>query len=185
MTAESPIPSPFPAVRGSAQRWRGECIGLFAEAEQRLSAVLVRTSNVPAYAAVKPAFPHLVGQKFERLRKLVGLDGPMKRHAASALSALDAFALHNGLRTILCHGELEVAVTENESRIFLFRFVNFRNGVASTTTSAFSHAEADTRRNELMAATTALKAELSVLEKALPRSAPAGSAAVKPTSGSK
>ena len=181
MSSDAAPPNPFPAVRGSAQRWRGECIGLFAEAEQRLGAVLVRAANVPAYAAVKPVFPHLVGQKFDRLRKLVGLDGPMKRHATAAIAALDAFAAHNDLRTILCHGELVVAVTENESRMFLFRVVNFRNGVASTTTSAFSHAEADARRNELMAATRALNAALSALEKALPRAALAGNAAVTPT----
>lgn len=163
----------FTAARGAANRWRGECIGLFAEVEQSLSTVLIRAQYVPAYAALKPAFPHLVGQKFERIRKLLSLGGPMQQHSTLALAALDAFALHDELRTTLCHGELEVGITENESRLFLFKTRNLRNKVAGLSTTAFSQSEAESRRNELQAAAAAMKTALAMLEKTLPRVAPA------------
>lgn len=164
--------NPFPAARGSAHKWRGECISCFAEVEQRLSALLIRSHNTPTYAALKPAFPHLVGQKFARLRKLLELEGPLKQRAAHATDELDAFAQHDDLRTLLCHGELEVGITENESRIYLFKVRNFRNKIAGVATTAFSQSDADARRNELKASVESMLSELAALEKLLPRAAP-------------
>lgn len=170
MTAESP--SPYPAVRGAANRWRGECIGIFAEVEYQLSKVLVRINNVPGYAAIKPVFPLLVGQKFDRLRKLLMLDGPLKSEAQRALAALDGLAAHDGLRTMLCHGHLEVGITEHESRLFLFKVLEFRSNRAGKTVFAFSQSEADVRRTELRTAANTMIAQLQSLERLLPRTAP-------------
>ena len=173
MTIEIPPlpPNTFPAARGAANKWRGECISLFAEAEQYLGALLIRAQNVPAYAALKPVFPHLVGQKFERLRKLVAANGPMRQRESSAITALDAFAVHNDLRVIICHGELDVAVTESSVRIFLFKIVAFRNNTASWTTTTFTQSEADIRRCQLAAAVKALTTEMALLKKTLPTNA--------------
>lgn len=169
MNAE--VPNPFPAARGAANKWRGECIGIFAEVEQRLSTLLIRSLNVSIYATLKPAFPHLVGQKFERLRKLLALDGPMQRHAIAAMALLETFAAHDELRILLCHGELDVGITEDKSRLFLFTVRNFRHNIAGCNTIAFSQSEADARRNDLKTAADSLSAKLAELEKTLPRQA--------------
>ena len=51
---------------------------LLAQIERAVSTVLVHASALPEYKALKPAFPHLMGQKLERLRKLISEDGPFK-----------------------------------------------------------------------------------------------------------
>lgn len=155
----------YAEARRAAFNWRGECIGYFTTVEQRVSALLVRAQDVSPYAEVKPPFPHLVGQRFERLRKLLELDGPMRSHAEQAVRALDEFAMHDELRTFLCHGELEVAITKDETVVFLFRVLNFRKQSAVETKMWANQSDVNKQRRKLSAATEALVDTLASLEK--------------------
>src|SRR3546814_542587 len=103
----------FRAARSKAHAWRGSCINKLAEVEQRLSSVLTRAAGELSYSGIKPVFPHLVGQKFIRLRKLLELTGPLKQHSKVLLPNLVAFAALDELRTHLCHGSLTVAVSDD------------------------------------------------------------------------
>jgi hypothetical protein len=71
---------------------RGEVIDLFAQVEHTVNAVLVHAAALPEYKTLKPAFPHLLGQKLERLRQLKTEVGPLRSHANGVAPLVDKLA---------------------------------------------------------------------------------------------
>ena len=102
---------------------RGEVIDLFAQVERAVSAVLVHAAALPKYKAVKPAFPHLIGQKLERLRMLIGDGGPLISHAGGVAALVDKLAAFEDLRHFMAHGTVEVALKQSGDPIYVFRMI--------------------------------------------------------------
>lgn len=162
----------FLAARGWADKWRGQCIGLFAQMEAALGFLLVRSRHVPCYSDMRPAWPHLVGQRIDRARKLLAMDGPLKRHAEKMAPVLDAWAAEYEFRNFLCHGALEVAITSDHKVIFLFQMTEMRgsNPVERALPISQSAAGQRLKRLEIIAKTTI--AELERVTGPLPKAPP-------------
>lgn len=157
----------FVAPRAAANEWRGACLGKFADVEQRVSLVLLAAAADPAYACQKTPLPHLVGPKFVHLRKLLPLNGPMKRHATSVIERLDDFSRFDDLRTHLCHGSMKIAITEEGEWLASFKVLCFRSGLATRSSVTFTQGEADTAQADLWRSAQILMSQLGNLEKAM------------------
>ena len=88
----------YDAARRAAQMLRGEVIDLFAQIERAVSTLLVRAAALPEYKDLKPAFPHLMGLKLERLRILTSEAGPLKSRLNGISPLVDKLASFEELR---------------------------------------------------------------------------------------
>ena len=102
---------------------RGEVIDLFAQIERAVSTVLVHAAALPEYKALKPALPHLMGQKLERLRKLMSEAGPLKSRINGVAPLVEKLTSFEDLRHFMAHGTVEVALKQNGEPIYIFRMI--------------------------------------------------------------
>ncbi len=167
ITKQPPAAATFSSARNAAQTWRGQCIDVFAEVEQRTNSLLIKAMSIPAYAdlKLKPAFPVLVGQKYERLRKLLTIEGPLQLHGETAALSLEAFLKFHDLRNLLCHGALQVTLAEDQSPYYIF--VILKPIGAGPGSTAIRQSDTIEMRNSLKSAARALMIELAALENAL------------------
>ena len=81
---QQPRQTLFTAIRQASRRsyrnaWVARGGSANAQIERAVSTVLVHAAAaLPEYKTLKPALPHLMGQKLERLRKLMSEAGPLK-----------------------------------------------------------------------------------------------------------
>jgi hypothetical protein len=113
--------SGYEKAQRAAQMLRGEVIDLFAQAEHAVNEVLIHAAALPDYKMLKPAFPHLMGKKLERLRKLITEVGPLRAHANGIAYLIDKLTSFEKLRHFMAHGIVEVALKENGEPIYVFR----------------------------------------------------------------
>ncbi len=113
--------SGYDKAQRAAQMLRGEVIDLFAQAEHAVNGVLIHAAALPEYKALKPAFPHLMGKKLERLRKLMTEVGPLRVHAGGVAPLIDKLASFEELRRFMAHGIVEVALKQGGEPIYLFQ----------------------------------------------------------------
>ncbi len=147
------------AQRG-AHTLRGEVIDLFAQIERAVGTVLVRAAALPEYRALKPAFPHLMGQKLERLRKLMSEAGPLKSRADEVTPLVDKLASFQDLRIFMAHGTVEVALKQCGEPIYVFRMICSPSDGLTGSTLTLTGPEAQSRRAVLADIAKALESKL-------------------------
>ena len=143
-----------------AQRLRGEVIDLFAQIERAVSTVLVCAAALPEYKALKPAFPHLMGQKLERLRKLMNEVGPLKSRADEVAPLVDKLASFEDLRTFMAHGTVEVALKQSGEPIYVFSMIGAASGGSADSILTLTRPEAQSRKARLADIAKALASKL-------------------------
>ena len=156
---QSPQKSGYDVAQRAAQMLRGEVIDLFAQIERAVSTVLVHASTLPEYKALKPAFPHLMGQKLERLRKLMSEDGPLKSRINGVAPLVEKLASFEDLRHFMAHGTVEVALKQSGEPIYIFRVICDPDGEIDPTLT-LTRPEAQSRRARLADITKALASKL-------------------------
>lgn len=116
MNAQLPILAGGPMVDFHAacarlNQWRGQMVENFARCEQAVTETLAQLSACATMPEVKGVkFPHLVGQRYDRLATLLSAPAKPSEHAKVALAALARFQTHDAFRAMLCHGVTKVAV---------------------------------------------------------------------------
>ena len=150
----------YDAAQRAAQMLRGEVIDLFAQIERAVSTVLVRAAALPEYKALKPAFPHLMGQKLERLRKLMSEAGPLKSRADEVAPLVDKLASFEDLRTFMAHGTVEVALKQSGEPIYVFSMISAPSDGLTGSTLTLTRPEAQSRRAVLADIAKALASKL-------------------------
>lgn len=121
----------FDAACARLNEWRGQMVENFARAEQAATETLVRLNETaPPVKGVK--FPHLVGQRYDRLRLLLAASAAPTAHERIAEAALADFRSHDGLRTMLCHGVTKVAVDRGGGWVALMTLTSFKGGSSTT-----------------------------------------------------
>ena len=113
--------SGYDKAQRAAQMLRGEVIDLFAQVEHAVNGVLIHAAALLEYKTLKPAFPHLLGKKLERLRKLMTEVGPLRAHANRVAPLLDRLASFEELRRFMAHDVVEVALKQSGEPIYVFR----------------------------------------------------------------
>jgi len=113
--------SGYDKAQRAAQMLRGEVIDLFAQVEHAVNGVLIHAAALPEYKTLKPAFPHLMGKKLERLRMLLTEVGPLRAHANRVAPLIDRLASFEELRRFMAHGVVEVALKQSGEPIYVFR----------------------------------------------------------------
>jgi hypothetical protein len=151
--------SGYDEAQRAAQRLRGEVIDLFAQIERAVSTVLIHAAALPEYKALKPALPRLMGQKLERLRKLMSEAGPLKSHINGVAPLVDKLASFEPLRRFMAHGTVEVALKQNGEPIYIFRMICDHDGKTDLTL-ILTRSEAQSRRARLADITKALASKL-------------------------
>jgi hypothetical protein len=158
----------FSNARNTALRFRGEILDHFGLVEQALSLVLVKAAELPEYAAFRPAFPHSLGLRLERLRKLIEAPGPLAAHRPVLAPLVERLMEYEEVRHFMAHGALEVARSETGETLFVFAFVQTKGGKPRD-----AHLVLDRRRAQAVAARLARDAEalteqLGKVEAAMP-----------------
>lgn len=160
----------YDTAHRTAQTFRGEVIDLFAKIEQAVGAVLVHAATLPDYKALKPAFPHLMGLKLERLRQLMSNGGALNSRANGTASLVDKLASFEELRHFMAHGVVEVALKQNGEPIYVFRMITSASGVPSESTLILTRPEAQSRTARLADLAKALATKLEAITDGLAKS---------------
>jgi hypothetical protein len=151
--------SGYDVAQRAAQMLRGEVIDLFAQIERAVSTVLVHAAALPEYKGLRPALPHLMGQKLERLRKLMSEAGPLKSRISGVAPLVEKLASFEDLRHFMAHGTVEVALKQNGEPIYIFRMICDADGKTDPTLT-LTRPEAQSRRARLADITKALASKL-------------------------
>jgi hypothetical protein len=125
--ADQPTGSAVPD-RAAALRFRGEVLDSFGRLEQGLCQVLIRAAASPWYDFLKPAFPHSLGLRLERLRRLIELPGPFAARAQAVAARLERVAAHEEARHFMAHGALEAVTGADDRPLWVFAFTQTRGG---------------------------------------------------------
>jgi hypothetical protein len=142
---------------------RGEVIDLFAQVEHAVTAVLVHAAALPEYKSLKPALPHLLGQKLERLRQLKTEAGPLRAYANGVAPLVDKLAPFEDLRHFMAHGIVEVALKQNGEPIYVFR-ISCPSSCGSTgSTLTLTRPDAQSRTARLAGTVRALASKLEAI----------------------
>jgi hypothetical protein len=130
---------------------RGEVIDLFAQIERAVSTVIVHAAALPEYNALRPALPHLMGQKLERLRKLISEAGPLKSRLGGVAPLVEKLASFEDLRHYMAHGTVEVALKQDGEPIYIFRMICDPESMRNPTSAfALSGRQGRCRRGRLL-----------------------------------
>ena len=159
---KSGMTSPRAAQR-AALRLRGEVIDHFAQVERAVSAILVHAAALPEYAPLRPVFPHLMGQKLDRLRKLMSQPGPLGSRAEEVIPLIEKLTPFEELRHFMAHATAEVAVEPNGEPIYVFRMICAPSDEFPDSTLTLTRREAQSRSARLAAIAKALASKLEEL----------------------
>ena len=135
MNAQTKITIAVPLVdfEGACARlnqWRGQMIENFARCEQAVTETLALL-NATTSAVSGAKFPHLVGQRYDRLELLLTAAGSQTGHIKVARAAIAQFRTHDGLRALLCHGVTKIAVDRGGEWVALLTLMSFKAGTTS------------------------------------------------------
>lgn len=111
------------AARKSANAFRGALLDHYGRLEQAIVLVLVAASRRPEYREVTGKLPLLFGLKIELLRKLANGDGSLKESLKQIPTLLDQLAPYDEVRHMMAHGRVEIAHTEQQTTVYLFRML--------------------------------------------------------------
>jgi hypothetical protein len=141
----------FDAACASLNQWRGQMVENFARCEQAVTETLAQLNTsapVPEVKGLK--FPHLVGQRYDRLAALLSAPAQPSGHAKVALAALERFRTHDALRTMLCHGVTKVAVNRAGQWVAVMTLVSFKSSQTTTDKLTLEEDEACARLEQLI-----------------------------------
>lgn len=129
-------------------RWRGNCVQRFAQTETAVTETLLVLNAVPEKgASVK--LPHLIGQRFEALKLVLGPEGAFAKEGVIAHEAITAFLLREQLRAFLCHGVAKVALERSGNWIAIFYLTTLRSQKCERTQLVVTQAEANAMLEEI------------------------------------
>jgi hypothetical protein len=153
----------FHTAQRGALMLRGEVLDQFAQIERAISAILLHAATLPEYAALRPVFPHLMGQKLERLRKLMSEPGPLGSRADEVIPLIDKLAPFEDLRHFMAHATAEVALKQNGEPIYVFRMICAPSGKDADSTLTLTRQEAQSRSARLAASAKDLALKLEAI----------------------
>jgi hypothetical protein len=113
-------------------QWRGQMIENFARCEQAVTETLALL-NAASIAVKGVKFPHLVGQRYDRLEGLLTVAEPQTGHIKGARASITQFRIHDGLRAMLCHGVTKIAIDRAGEWVALLTLMKFQAGTTSIT----------------------------------------------------
>lgn len=131
----------FDAACSRLNQWRGQMTENFARCEQAVTETLAAL-NATGIEVKGTKFPHLVGQRYERLAAILSSDAFQSAHRKSALGAIDQFRTHDSMRTMLCHGVTKMAVDRMGEWLALMTLTSFKGGGTTTTKLTLQECEA-------------------------------------------
>lgn len=131
----------FDAACSRLNQWRGHMTENFARSEQAVTETLAAL-NATDIEVKGTKFPHLVGQRYERLAAILSSGVIQSGHRKAALSAIGRFRAHDSLRTMLCHGVTKMAVDRTGEWLALMTVTSFKAGSTTTTTLTLQECEA-------------------------------------------
>ena len=159
---KSPQNPNYDKAKQSAKILRGEVIDLFAQVEHAVGVVLAHAATLPEYQALKPKFPHLLGQKLERLRELMS-NGPLKSRGSSIVPLVDKLASFLDLRHFMVHGIVDVALKQSGDPIYEFRMLRSSDGLSESLT--LTRPEVQSRKDRLAGIAKDLESKLDSISK--------------------
>ena len=147
--------------RRDAHLFRGWFIDKFAQLEQALSPVLVDAAARPEFTALNPRYPHLAGQKFERLRHIAEAKTSHSFDTKRVLKLLDQLREFEALRGFLAHGTVETARSDAGHDLFIYRLIRYPAAGPQTDQLVLTADEATAHRKRLQSLIDALISQLS------------------------
>lgn len=117
----------FQSARQQAVNLRSAILSQFAEIEYAAGLAIQASCKHPEYAALKPAFPPMIGGKLERLRQFT-LVGPWAKTAGNLSDLLARLEAFKTARTYLAHGRATSAVTDRGEPLLVFDLLRATKG---------------------------------------------------------
>lgn len=139
--------------------WRGRFVEEFALDETLVSEALAFLSDF-AVEGRKSLLPHLLGQRFEALKAVVGANGDLAGLGSRVAKALDHFKDFQALRAFICHGHGIVTVEEDGKWVETLHLVTFRGAAIHRESVQITEDEAMLIVEQLRAARVRLDGQL-------------------------
>lgn len=130
----------FDAACARLNQWRGEMIENFARCEQAVTET-IKALNAAGIEVPGVKFPHLVGQRYERLERILSSPLVQSGHRDAALAAVRRFRHRDAVRAMLCHGVTKFAVDRAGEWVAVMTLTSFKAGAASTDKLALQESE--------------------------------------------
>ena len=130
----------FGAACARLNRWRGEMIENFARCEQAVTETIAAL-NMAGIEVQGAKYPHLVGQRYERLDRILSSPLVQSGHRNAALAAVRRFRNHDAVRAMLCHGVTKFAVDRKGEWVAVMTLMSFKAGAALTDKLALQEKE--------------------------------------------
>ena len=158
----------FGAAYSRANEWRGHMIENYSRAEHAVTETLVGLNDLSVDLKGQK-FPHLVGQRVDRLAAYLSTI-TASAHSKAAEEALLNFRAHENLRAMLCHGVTKLALDRGGGWVAVMTLLSFKSGGSVSSRLTIDEAEGVQRRNTLIADRKRLTATLGQVRREIANS---------------
>lgn len=163
-------------ARKDAHAFRGAFLDKYARLERSLTPALVRAATIPEYKAIVAKRPHLFGQKIAVLREIMDVEGRLKAALSNMAAALDELARYDETRTFMSHAVVDIAQTEHDETLYIFRLTKLTKDGADQATLTIASDDAILITKRLGAVVNLIVRDLDAVGRA-----PLGNITVLPT----
>ncbi|MCJ2179598.1 hypothetical protein [Novosphingobium album (ex Hu et al. 2023)] len=137
-------------------------------AEMVVAEALATLSEI-ASSGARSLLPHLVGQRFEALRAVVGSNGPLSDVGCRVADVLEEFYEFHRYRTYLCHGVSDLSFGHNGDWLITLHMTNFSAGIIKRSNVSITATQAALLLEQLRSARQRLDGQLRGMLAALNR----------------
>jgi hypothetical protein len=121
-------PTSLTTIILAAATLRGAIITSYAQIEHLLVDIIVRCQPMPEYAQLPQGFPYKLTTRIARVRKLVGMRGPLAKYQSDFENIVGELQQYEQLRHFMAHGLLVVRNSEDGSHSLTYRMYRETKG---------------------------------------------------------
>lgn len=104
-----------------AQRLRGWIANGYAQIEYLLGDIIMKSLNIPEYAALVGSLPHQPTKRIGRVKQIIAIEGFFTKFRPEIEWIIDSFEAHHEARNLLAHGFCTIYHTPDADVGFEFR----------------------------------------------------------------
>jgi hypothetical protein len=116
-------------IIASAATLRGAIITSYAQVENLLADIVLRSRLLPEYNALPKGLPYKLSTRIARVRQLVGMPGPLTKYKDEFTMIADELKRFEEIRHFMAHGLLIVRHRDDGTASLIYRM--FRESKAS------------------------------------------------------
>jgi hypothetical protein len=164
LSADIDARTKFQIARGEIDGWRGQCLDLYARAEQAVGDTL----ELAVQRRKSVGLRHLAGQRLSDLENLIAVEPATENQRKSVCKAIEGWHEMEANRAYLAHGNVHELIDRQGQWWAVFHYTHYAKGIAAPKRWAVSKEEASDFLTRLSESFHALSAQLGQVRKRMP-----------------